>query len=190
MASIVGICNRALQKLGATRISSITQDSVSARACNNAYDIVRDAELRAHSWNFAITRAGIAADSATPEYGYDYQYTLPPDCLRLLPNDRTEGAYSTDYKVEGRKILTNDSAPLYIRYIARVTDTVQYDSLFVEALACRLAIEMCEELTQSNSKRQLATEEYKAAIRESRKINAFENVPAEQETDSWITGRL
>lgn len=189
MASAVDISNRALQKLGAERIISLTQDSVSARACNLAYEQVRDAELRAHTWNFAIKRRELAADATAPVYGYTYAYTLPSDCLRLLKNDNQENFYSDKWKVEGRKILTDEAAPFQIRYVYRVTDTTQYDALFVEALASKMAYEMCEELTQSNSKKQSAAEDYKFAIREARKINAFENVPAEQDTDTWISIR-
>ena len=190
MASVVDICNRALQKLGAERIISLTQDSVSARACNLAYTQVRDAELRAHTWNFAIKRAEIAADATAPVYGYSYAYTLPADCLRLLKNDHQENYYSNNWKVEGRKIITDESAPLPIRYVARITDSTEYDALFVEALSSKLAYELCEELTQSNTKKQSAADDYKLAIREARKINAFENVPAEQETDTWLTVRI
>ncbi len=190
MASVVDVCNRALQKLGAERIISLTQNSVSARACNLAYEPVRDAELRSHTWNFSIKRASLAADAAAPEYGFDYQYTLPSDCLRLLPNDYNEGAYSSDWKVEGRKILTDEDAPLEIRYIARITDTTQYDPLFNEALSCKLAMEMCEELTQSNSKRELAYKEYTNTMRDARRMNAFENNPAEQQTDGWVSTRI
>jgi hypothetical protein len=107
-----------------------------------------------------------------------------------LPNDYTEGAYSSDWKVEGRKILTNDEAPLNIRYIARITDSTQYDALFIEALACKMAIEMCEELTQSNTKRELAYKEYINTMRDARRMNAFENNPAEQQTDGWVTSRI
>ena len=190
MASVIDICNRALQKLGAERITSLTQNSVSARACNLAYEHVRDAELRSHTWNFSIKRAGLAADADVPAYGFDHKYTLPSDCLRLLPNDYQEGAYSSDWKVEGRKILTNDDAPLNIRYISRITDTTQYDALFIEALACKMAMEMCEELTQSNSKRELAYKEYINTMRDARRMNAFENNPAEQQTDGWVTARI
>jgi len=190
MASTIDICNRALQKLGADRIISLTQNSTSARACNLAYEPVRDAELRAHVWSFSVKRAQLAADATAPVYGYDYSYTLPSDCLRLLHNDHNEGVYITDWKVEGRKILTNESAPIDIRYIYRITDTTKYDASFSEALSCKIAMEICEELTQSNTKRQIAAEEYKAAIREARKINAFENVSKEFQTDTWLTARL
>ena len=190
MPSQVDICNRALQKLGADRIISLTQNSKEGRACNLAYEPVRDAELRAHAWNFAIKRRELAADATAPVYGYNYSYTLPSDCLRLLKNDYQEEFYSKDWKVEGRKILTNESAPLQIRYIARITDTTLYDAIFTEALSCKMAMEMCEDLTQSNTKRQLAADEYKMTIREARKMNAFENVPAQQDTDTWLTMRL
>lgn len=190
MPSIVDICNRALQKLGAERIISLSQDSTSARACNLAYEAVRDAELRSHTWNFSIKRASLAADATAPVYGYDYAYTLPSDCLRLLSNDHAEDFYPNKWKVEGRKILSNADAPLQIRYVSRVEDTTKYDAMFSEMLSCKLAMEMCEELTQSNSKRQLAAEEYKATMREARKMNAFENPPAEQEVDTWITAGL
>lgn len=190
MASQVDICNRALQKLGADRIISITQDSVSARACNLAYNSVRDTELRAHAWNFAIKRASLAADSIAPVYGYDYAYTLPSDYLRILKNDAQEDVLTQSWKIEGGKILTNDSAPLLIRYIARITDTTLYDASFINVLSCKLAMELCEELTQSNTKRQIAAAEYKDAVREARRMNAFEGFPVIQEADTWSSGRI
>ena len=60
MASVVGICNRALEKLGGGYIAALTEASKEARALNRAYDYVRDAVLRAHPWNFAIKRASLA----------------------------------------------------------------------------------------------------------------------------------
>ena len=190
MASIVEICNRALQKLGAERITSLTQDSENARTINVCFDAVRDAELRAHPWNFAIKRVQLAADSTAPAFTYDNAFTLPSDFLRLLPPDDDYNYNDLDWQIEGKKILTNDGAPLNVRYIYRVSDPNQYDSLFVEALACRLAVELCEQLTQSNTKAQIVRDDYVRAIREAKRLNAFENKPAEQQTDTWITCRL
>jgi hypothetical protein len=189
MSSFVDICNRALQKLGAERITSLTQDSVNARACNLAFEPVRDAELRAHPWNFAITRTTLAEDATAPEFGYTAQFTLPSDCLRLLPPDPASNITDLDWQIEGRKILTNEVSSLEIRYIKREEDSNQYDSLFTEALACALAMELCEELTQSNTKAQTVREDYKRVMREARKLNAFENISAEQQTDTWLTVR-
>lgn len=183
MASEVEICNRALQKIGADRIVALDQDSRNARACNSAYSVVRDAELRAHPWSFAIKRDSLAADVAVPSgEDFDRQFTLPTDCLRvLMPAD-----LYLDWTIEGRKILTNDAAPVYLRYISRVEDPSQFDVLFIEALASRLAHELCEQITQSNSKKESARQDYKDAIREARRVNAIEKIADEAPEDPWI----
>jgi hypothetical protein len=189
MASEVDIANRALQKLGAERIVSLTQDNENARAVNACYDSVRDAELRSHPWNFAISRVQLAADSTAPSFGFATSYTLPSDCLRVLPPDPLYNYNSHDWQIEGRKILTNDSGALNVRYIKRETDPNQYDAIFIEALSCKLAVELCEQLTQSNTKAQIIRDDYIRAMREARRLNAFENVSAETFEDTWITAR-
>lgn len=189
MASVAEICNRALQKLGEKRITSITEDSVPARACNACYEVLRDSELRAHLWNFAVKRASLAADSAEPEFGPAVQYSLPSDFLRLLPNDSWRNLNDLDWQIEGRKILTSDAAPLEIRYIYRVTDPNDMDPLFREALSSKMAEEMAEQLTQSNSKKTEAKDSYKDAIAKAKRTNAFENVAQEPPEDTWLTVR-
>lgn len=207
MASEVEIANAALQKLGAARIVDLTDNSVAARACNNCYERLRDKELRAHRWNFAISRAQLAASTTSPAFGPAYAYPLPADFLRLAPLDPeniagsglsipgtivTFGA-SMDWRIEnhldGRAILSNEGAPLNIRYVAIVTDPNLMDALFREALACRMAEEMCEEITQSNVKKADARTDYKAAIQEAKLTNALENVPEQSADSSWVTSR-
>lgn len=189
MASVVGICNRALQKVGAKRITSISEDSVSARACNNCYESLRDAELQAHKWNFAIYRAELAADSPAPDWGPANSFTLPSDFLKLADPDQFDNTSAIDYQIEGRKIFSNFDAPLYIRYVKQVTDPNEMDVLFREALACRMALELCEELTQSNSKKESLRSDYDAAIKLARRSNAFARRPQEPEVSGWTSER-
>ena len=47
MPSATDICNRALSRVGEARITSLTDDSKQARACNSAYAHIRDEVLRA-----------------------------------------------------------------------------------------------------------------------------------------------
>jgi hypothetical protein len=166
MASQVDIANRALTKLGAARIISFGDDNKQARAVSSMFDIVRDAELRSHIWSFSVRRASLPALVSTPDWGFQNEFQIPSDCLRILMVNDVYGGPSmedyrnqpvADYSLEGNKILANFPAPLKIRYISRVTDTTQWDSMFVEVLACRLAMEMAEDLTQSNSKRELSS---------------------------------
>ena len=190
MASEVNIANRALQKLGAGSITYLTQDSVNARACNSCYTNLRDALLRSHPWNFAITRTSLAADATAPTFGRASAYTLPSDCLRLLPSYPEDNSLTEDYQIEGRKIYSDYSSPLYIRYIYRVTDVNEMDVLFQEALATKMAFEMCEQITQSNSKKESLREDFKSIIQEAKKLNAFENVASEPPEDEWNTVRI
>lgn len=186
MASEVGICNRALQKLGAERITSLTDDSRNARSCNASYETLRDAELRAHPWSFAIKRDVLAPDTDAPAFDYTYAFSLPSDALRILPpND----SY-LDWKIEGRKILTNAGSTLNLVYIARITDPNTMDITFQEALASRMAMELCEEITQSNEKIKNAANDYTRALREARRTNAIESISADTPTGTWDLARL
>lgn len=190
MASDVEICNRALQKLGAKRIVSLDDDSPNARACQAAYEPVKRAELRAHPWNFAVQRAELAADATAPAWGRANSFQLPSDCLRILPDYPEDNRNSHDWQIEGRKILTDDTDPIYLRYIYDVTDPNEMDPLFREAVSAKLAIELCEELSQSNTKKDTLRDDYKEIIREARRTNAIENVAAEPPQDSWLSVRV
>lgn len=199
MASQVEIANRALTKLGAARIISFEDDNKQARAIKSMFEIVRDAELRAHLWSFTVKRVELPALTTTPGWGYDYEYQLPSDYLRLLQvNDIYPGPSMEDYRnqsvaeyvVEGRKILTNLVAPLKIRYCARIEDTTQWDAAFVEAFASRLAFELAEDLTQSTSKKESAKDDYKTAISSAIRADGIEQPPQDLPDDSWVLSRL
>lgn len=198
MASKVEIANRALTKLGQSRILTLTDDVKAAREVNSCFDILRDAELRANNWSFSIKRTQLAALVSTPAWGFDNQFQLPSDYLKLLAINDSWRVGIQDYitgpsdpfKIEGGKILTDMDAPLKIRYVARIEDTGLYDACFVEALACRIAAEVCESLTQSTSKKDVAWSEYKQAIDAAHAANAIE-VPSEVVADdTWILSRL
>src|SRR3990167_4502270 len=185
MASEVSICNRALQRLGDARIVSLTDANKNARACNNSYAPVRDAALRRHRWNFAIKRAELAANVTGPAFGETNYFDFPSDLLRLLP----PRDHDLDWIVEGKQIATYWSAPLEIMYIRQVTDPNDMDVLFREYLALQLAHEMCEEITQSNTKQAAIRDELKDLLAEAKRTNAIEQMSDELPEDDWITVR-
>ncbi len=185
MTSRVEICNRALDKLGSAAITSLDDNVKAARACARMFDAVRDSELRDHQWNFATARASLPELDETPVYEFSKQYQLPGDCLKVIDVDPTG-----DWKIEGRRVVTDISAPLRIKYIQRVQDTSSFDALFVEALAARMAQELCEALTQSNSKKRAAQEDYAQAIRRARRADAIEGTADALEETSWIKARF
>lgn len=193
MASQVGIANRALTKLGSARITSLDEDSKAAATLNSMYDDVLDACLREHVWAFAKTRVQLAALADAPLFGFDYQYRLPADFIRLIqigqflvyPRTDTRGLFS----IESGNILTDLPAPLYIRYTKRVTDPNAMDALFREVLACRLAAEACESITQSSTKRQAAWAEHEQAVVKAIRVNAIERPSQPIGDDTWLESR-
>ena len=191
--SKVAIANRALQKLGAERIESLSQDAPNARSMAAVYDIVRDSELRKYTWGFSIRRASIAADANQTAWGEWNRFSLPSDFLRLIRDDET--CQAVDWRIEagaddeGVFIVTHDAAPLDIKYVANIDDPNFYDSLFVEAFASKMAYEVCEEITQSASTRDRAARDYDVAINEAKRIGAIEKPAQDFPEDSWLAAR-
>ena len=184
--SVVDICNSALQRVGATTILSISDNSPEARACSVAYDSNRRDELRKFKWNFAIKRVVLAPDATAPAFDYTYAFSMPSDCIRVL----RPATADLDWQVEGRKILTNDSATLNLRYIADITDATQFDPSFYNVICAALAIDLVERLTQSNQKKQLLMKDYDEAIVLAKRANAFEAGPVDLPDDDWWLARL
>ena len=186
-ASNVQIANRALQKLGAKRISSLDQDHPNARSMNAAFERVRRAELRRYPWSFAISRASIAADGDGPTWGDWNRYSLPDDFLRLIRDDET-GTH-VDWKIEGLYILSMDESPLEIRYIADVEDPNTFDSLFIEVFAGRLALECCKEISDSTVDKESLKDDYMKDLAEAKKAGAIEKEAQEFMEDEWLAAR-
>jgi len=174
MASEVDIINSAMNMIGASNIIARDEDSKAARVSNQRYDSIRDAVLRAHPWNCAVTRRSLAPDSESPAFDWDFQFTLPADpyCLRVLRLDYLD----IEFRVEGRKIVSNESS-INLIYIARVTDPNEYDTLLQESIAARLAADVSFTLSQSTSLTQNMFNLYESKLKEARFVDATEGTP-------------
>lgn len=190
MASRLDIANRALQRVGAKRITSLTEGSKSADAVNSCFDFLLEAELQENFWTFSIERAALAADSETPISGRTYQYQLPDNYLRMAPLDPFYVDGPSDFLFEGRKLLTDQGAPLYIRYVASDKPEETFHPMFSAALAMRIALEICEELTQSSSKQDRLEAAYDYFIKRARSMNAIEAGPIAPEIDELVAVRI
>lgn len=181
----ISVCNSALIKIGAARISAFSDDSKEARLCNEQFEKVRDAALKAHPWNFAIKRAELNKLTTTPAFGFTNEFQLPVDYLKSLEIE----SFDIPFKIEGRKLLT-DSAEIKMRYISKVTDTSLWDVEFAEYLAHKLAAELAYPLIQSVS---LARDMHALAdkvLRDSRSSDAQEGTPDDLIQDVWLDSRL
>lgn len=201
MASQIEICNLALViHVGEAPILSLLDNSKPARSLNAIYNSQLEMCLRRANWCFAMKRTGtLPALVSTPEYQFDFQYQLPSDCLRIVQvNEIYVGADYTDYLnvdgveyyLEGRQILTNDGAPLKLRYVASIADPQQYDPLFVSYFAAHLGYCLCEPLSQSSTKKEGIEKEREKLLNEAKRCNAIEKAPAKLPANSWEFSRL
>jgi hypothetical protein len=197
MAGVVDIVNQALSALGEARITSLDDPGQAAGLARSLYESVRDTEISRYSWNFARDRIQLPLLKEAPIFGWSYQYQLPPDCLRVLEAGPWPLALTDDYImaenrawiIEGRNLLTNNGPPLNLVYLRRVEDPAFYPPAFVEVLAAKLAVRMCERLAGSNSKRELAAREYDLALKQAKRVDAIQLPPQRPADSEWMTAR-
>jgi hypothetical protein len=184
------ICNLGLGKISSSRVSVIAPPRSPLEVYVSAgYPVWRRTELTKRRWVFALvddyimTLSGTAtADTVDSK---PYKFDLPSDCLRPVRLRRTE------WKQRGRALYSAYDA-LTIQYIRNVDET-EFDPLFVDVLSNRIAVECCEFVTQSNTKKESARQGYLEAVTEAKKLNAFvigpEDIGADDEDFSFLTAR-
>ena len=192
MASIVDIANNALNILGASTISSLTEDTKNARICNQRFENVRNRVFRGHPWNCLIKRVQLAQNSTAPVIEYTYAYALPSDFLRCLKihNGTTDSVASNlDFKVEGKNIVT-DEATVYLVYIAKDTDPNNYDSYLYEVLGYQLAADIAYGITNNATLAKNLLVDADEKLREARFVDATENSTDTVEANEFTDARL
>lgn len=127
-------------------------------------------------------------------------FILPANYLREAPQDPKAGANSflgapgglmyKDWEYENNYFATFDPGPILYRFAADVPDTTQFHPLFVNGLSARIGMEVCEPITQSESKLKNVTGMYVKFMGEARTVNAIEKGTEEAAEDDFITTRL
>lgn len=186
------IFNIALDRISEEAILDATDDRAVVKWLNRNYDHMRNALLRSHPWNFAIELASLPALSAAPAFRWTYAYQLPADCLRLLPLtlDGDMNGAKVPYEIVGRKIFTDQSAPLPVRYIRKVTDIGGMDALFIQLLGAMLAERMAHWISGKQSYADRIAKEIQTMRQQVLLIDALEGTPEQPDEADWINGRF
>lgn len=171
-SSVVAICNNALVRLGGKTITSLSDGDKTANTCSVVYERTRDTLLRMHLWNFATKRTTLASETTSPSFEYAYSFPLPSDFIRV------KALYNTNspYKIEGGKLLTDDSTCELI-YISQVTDVTKFDPLFTEALTLLLAINLAFPLMGSTTRESSLRAEFKDMLFYAKQIDGQDDTP-------------
>lgn len=183
--SEVSICNDALAKLGASSILSLADPTKNARLCNSTYATQRNAVLRLHNWAFAMKRATLAQKTTTPVFGFANEFGLPSDCIRVFQAEES----SIIFKIEGNLLLT-DEGSIKILYISRVEDPEQFNALFVDVLATRIARELALPIADSRSLMGDMDTLYKRKLAEAKNVDGMEGKPDEAVIDTFLRSRM
>lgn len=168
--SSISICNVALSQLGANLINSFSEGSTEAVLCNTFYEQARILLLSQHPWNFAIARIEIAPDVTAPIFHYEYQFTLPSNCIRILQVYNND-----DYKIEGRKILTNTNQ-CFIKYVSDSTDVSTWSHGFINSLTALLHFNLSYPITKNAGEVATSRELFERAFTEARAVDASQDI--------------
>lgn len=136
------ICNWALLKLGQRPLANLDEDSFKASLCRLLLAPLHRCLLRSFAWNFA-TQSACLSPLASKD-GKGSRYPLPKRCLKVLKVE--EGG-----ELKGDCIVSKErsSNPLMIEYINEVS-LEDCDPLYQEAVACKIAGELCPTLIADN----------------------------------------
>jgi hypothetical protein len=181
------VVNHGLRKLGASPVSRLDPPSTSLeRHVADGYPLWLISELAKRRWVFATEHNYTLAKVDTlTNVDRPHKYQLPAQCLRPLRSDVSDWVQSGRY-------LYSAYTTLKISMIVKREET-EFDPLFVEVFACRIATECVEFTTQSNTKADRTDFGYEEALTIASRANAFtigpENLSDHDEAYDWITER-
>jgi hypothetical protein len=164
----VAVANLALGWLGCDRVTSFespTQKTEQLLA--DQFEGLRDAVLEDGDWTFATKRFVVVPDpTAVPPFGYAAAFPVDATVLRVVSvapagNTGTLDAFAAsldpdfdsaiDWRYEDRCILADAYSSLYVKAIRQVPDSMKWSPAFCQALAARIAADLCVPLTADRS---------------------------------------
>ncbi len=127
-------------------------------------------------------------------------FYLPSGYMRNAPEAPAAGRTSflgfpgnipaNDWTFEGNLLISIASGALMFRFAADVIDVTTMDDMFCEGLACRIGLEVCESLTQSEAKLASIGAMYKQFMGDARNVNGIEQGAVEPPLDDYIQTRF
>lgn len=178
--SKVSIANRALGLLGENKITSLTDETLAAKAINNMYTDSLKSILSECCWSFAKKRVMLNRLETEPVWGGGYYFQLPADLVRVFD------ATTRDFRIEGYKLLSNEQS-VGILYTYMNEDDSLYSPSFIDAFSHRLAYDICYDLTNSNTKQESLLNLYEGHFLPIAKSkNARDNAPKQIEDGAWV----
>jgi len=126
-------------------------------------------------------------------------FRLPGNYLRNAPQDPKSGSSNflgaptgltyPDWDFQGNYFVSREADPIVFRFVADMVDVREFDDLFCEGLAARMALEVCEPITQSSEKLKTIASIYTQHMNDARTVNGIETGSVEPPMDDYIACR-
>lgn len=183
----VGLCSRALIRIGAAPITSFDDGSAESEIAGALFAPTRDAFLSSYPWTFASGQVSLTKLSTPPEADYQNAFQLPNDYLRAVSAGSGGRGRGINYRIS-RGVLHTDSEEIILSYVFRPEEE-EFPPYFDAALISRLAAEFTIPVTENTSRAEtlyrLAENEFARA----RQIDAQQDSPNKIENFTLIDVR-
>lgn len=162
---------RVAGKLGRSRPEDPTPDVVKSPFFRVSSDL-REYLLEQHYWYFAEIFDKLEQYPGTVPFGYQFMFNFPPEFVSFTYlNDSgviREGLRGWD--IHAGKVVTNFK-PVYCSYTSNVKDENVMSPTFFEAWCCRIATEICLEVTGDKDLKRDLEDEFSKYKMESIEVN-------------------
>lgn len=184
------IANAALAALGQGRISSLDEDSGTARIMKSMYDHVRKILLQEHDWDFAY-RTEYLDETDRKVIGWDHLYLYPAKALHIAKI--TFNGLPAEYRVYNidphTKGIASNEENLIVDYIFDVEDPEVFSELFLETFIHRLAAEVAMPIIGNADMYNMQFQLYQALIQQAKTKSAQEHSIVLHPTSSYVDVR-
>lgn len=178
--SRVSIANRAIAYIGDNKITDLSDETLTAKSINNVYLDSLKSILSECCWNFAKKRVMLNKLTVQPAWGGGNYFQIPADVVRIFKTT------AKHWEIEGNYIKTPESE-IGILYTYLCEDDNRYPPAFVDAFACRLASDICYDLTNNTSKQMELLELYEGHFLPiAKSMNARDKSGEEVQDGAWV----
>ena len=183
----IGLCSRALVRLGAAPITSFNDETAESEIANVLYAPIRDAMISSYPWTFATGQLALTKLSETPVADYQNAFQLPLDYLRAISAGVGSSGRGLNYRISRGQLHTNVEEVI-LTYIYRPEEE-SFPPFFDMALIARLTAEFCIPVTESTSRSNVFYKIAKEEFTRTRQIDAQQDSPNAIENFNLINVR-
>ena len=195
VVSDVNVCNLALSNISQEPIVSITAPKDNnEKICAKWFDTTRRQVLAIAEWNFARGQVLTPQDSVSPPFGYEKQYVLPADYLKLVWIGTTRQAFVrlySDYAIVGNKLQINydEDGAIPIAYTKDLKSVALFSPWVLQVFVKQLALNISPEINRTATEIQQLEAQLSDAIKLARELDGQESKVIITSANNILSGR-